>query len=90
MLMNITIEYDDEYEQKTLTLSYYDQKKKGHLSPTLIPTLKLNIQGLRISITEGVCCGIVPTSHLLTGNRRPLKGVYILPFFYEYIVPMVE
>ena len=60
--MNIPVEYDDEYEWKTRTLCFCRQKKKHSLFPTSIPTLKLDLWGLRISITEGVCCGTVSTA----------------------------
>ena len=64
MSMNILVEYDDGYEGKTLTLCFCRRKKKHSLFPTSIPTLKLDIRGLRILITEGVCYGTVPTAHL--------------------------
>ena len=50
--------------KKTLTLCFFRRKKKRSLCPTSIPALKLDMRGLRISITEGVYFGTVPTAHL--------------------------
>ena len=65
MLMNIPFGYDDEYRQKTPILCFYQQQRNHSLYLTLVPTLKLDMQRLRILITKGVCWGTVPTAHLL-------------------------
>ena len=67
--MNILVEYDDECEQKILILCFCQQQKHLSLYSTLIHTLKLDIQGLRdvitegVSITERVSCGTALTAH---------------------------
>ena len=64
MLMNIPVEYNGEYEQKRLSICFFLQHKNHHLYSISIPALKLDMQGLRVSITEGVCWGTVPTAYL--------------------------